>query len=362
VIFAPGFFPGGDYLGLFWAGRRFAAGQVASDGSARLSGLPEGLATFWVARAPQPVPDLGFERYGMTGTGGSWGNCYGFSGRFVALSAFEQHSGFADAHVCAWDGSQWTSVWSTGYWYESLRGLVDDGAQVLFVDYSPNIGYKVLAYVPGSGVSEVARPNSDIERLFRGGDGCIYLWLSGFWNWMRKGVWRLDGSSLAQVAAPLSGARQHAVAPSGEVFGVQYVSPSYYVVRWSGSAWVPASCPFDGGSSEVTLSAGPRALWALSDGRVCRMESGVWSQPELPCGMPAQGLYPMGDGSCWAVVNNAGSLQLAQWAQKTGWVLGPLVPQGVQWILGDDPEGNLWVGGPGPAPVPVYELPVGLMR
>jgi len=40
VAFASGFFPGGDWLGLFWAGRRFAAGQVAFDGSARLSGLP----------------------------------------------------------------------------------------------------------------------------------------------------------------------------------------------------------------------------------------------------------------------------------------------------------------------------------
>ena len=280
----------------------------------------------------------------------------------MGLSTFEQHSGYADAHVCAWDGSRWAPVWSTSYWNESLRGLADDGTRVLFVNYNTSVGYRVLAYAPGSGVWEVTRPGSDIVRLFRGGDGRIYLWLSGFWDWMRKGVWRLDGSSLAQVAAPLSGARQHAVAPSGEVFGVQYVSPSYYVVKWSGSAWVPASCPFDGGSGEIVLSAGPRALWALSDGRVCRLESGVWSQPELPCGVPAQGLYPMGDGSCWAVANNAGSLQLAQWTEKTGWVLGPLVPQGVQRLLGENTEGDLWVGGPGTSPVPVYRLPLGLLR
>lgn len=361
VSFVPGALPAGSHAAAFWAGRKLAEGRAAADGSLTLAGLPQGLNAVWAVWSDRPVPDFAFERYGPTGTYGSWGPFLGFSGRLPAVVVYEQHSGYSDRHLCVWDGTRWSSVYPPSSSYD-MEGLADDGTRVIFASRLRGYeSWRIRGYVPGGSVFDVVYPDvSIVYDLFRGGDGKAYVWVYGGYDWQRKGLYRIDGSSLVQVA-PL-GCSQYAVAAWGEVFGVQIVGSGYCVRKWSGSAWLDVSCPLDASPGGIALSAGPWALWALSGGKACRLEGGVWSEPELPCGLPAQALYPAADGSCWAVVNDAGTLQLVQWTEEARWQLGPLMPQGAQWILGDDPEGNLWVGGPGSSPVPVYRLPFGLLR
>lgn len=361
--FVPGALPAGSHAAAFWTGRKLAEGQAGADGSLALTGLPQNQAAVWAVWSDYPVPDSAFQRYGPTGTSGSWGSFLGFSGRLSAVVVREYHSGYQDFHLCVWDGDRWSSVYPPTTSYE-MAGLADDGTRLVFA--SRVKGYetwRIRGYVPGEPVFDIVDPNTSfVYHLFVGGDGKVYAWVYGGYSFQRKGLYRLDGSSLVQVAPHTNNRYAVAVTASGEVFIVQSTESGYCVRKWSGSAWVDVSCPLDGASGAIALAADLRALWALSDGKVCRLKDGVWSEPELPCGLPAQALYPAADGSCWAVVNDAGTLQLAQWTEQAGWQLGPLMPQGAQWILGDDPEGNLWVGGPGSSPVPVYRLPFGLLR
>jgi len=364
----PGFAEAGDYVAVVRAGVKLAAGQAGPDGSFRLDDPRlAGASRFWLVRAKDPIPDLTFEHLGTADTGGVWTGFGGFSGRLRAMLVGIQQSGYSENRLCVWDGARWRTVWAPGSGVNT-NGMADDGRRLVWGDYKAGSFVGVAAY-DGASMCPVPGVDAGSAHVFQGGDGRVYVGCTSGYSFQMKGIYRLSETRWERVADAFvpywtDGA---AVSGAGELFvvtGTGSTSSPCYVKKWSGTAWVSANSPFDGVLQRISLGSGNGKLWALSGGQAAFFDGSSWSAPDSPSGLAIQNLYLASDGYCWAVVNNAGSLQLAVREPGGGWSLGFLMPPNASVILGEDGSGGLYVGGGGTwqSPYPVYRLPLAVLR